>query len=40
MELRASLIRLKPQAERWRKLDPPIFDARQTHTDQKFIQWI
>jgi hypothetical protein len=25
------------EAEGWRELDPPIFDASQAHADQKFI---
>jgi hypothetical protein len=40
MELCAAFLGCEPKAERWRKLNAPIFDASQPHADQKFIQRI
>ena len=38
VEVRAALRGSEPKAEGRRKLNAPIFDASQTHADQKFIQ--
>ena len=40
VEVRAAFRGSKPKAEGRRKLDPPIFDASQTHSGQKFVQRI
>ena len=40
MELCAAFLGSEPKAEGRRKLNPPIFDASQAHSHQKFIQRI
>ena len=40
VEVRATLGGSEPKAERWRKLNPPIFEAGQAHSRQKFVQRI
>jgi len=40
MKICAAFRSSEPKAEGGRKFNPPIFDASQTHSDQKFIQRI